>query len=70
MNTLARTATEDRVRLLEILERRVARASDQEHRSARLRVILTRCATRLRIGEAASVIQAELAARGIRLRGL
>lgn len=65
-----RTATEDRLRLVEVLERRIAQASDQAHRLARLRGILTRCVTRLRMGEAASVIQAELAAGGIRLRGL
>ena len=70
MSNLARTATEDRLRLVEVLERRIAKTSDQQHRLARLRGILTRCVTRLRIGEAASVIQAELAARGIRLRGL
>lgn len=65
-----RTAIEDRLRLVEVLERRVAQASDQEHRLARLRGILTTLVTRLRMGEAASVIQAELAARSIRLRGL
>jgi len=69
MSTI-RTATEDRLRLVEVLERRIAQSSDQQHRLARLRGILTRCVTRLRMGEAAQVIQAELAARSIRLRGL
>lgn len=64
------TATEERLRLVEVLERRLAQASDQEHRLSRLRGILTRCVTRLRMGEAASVILAELGARGIRFRGL
>lgn len=65
----ARTAAEERLRLVEVLERRVTQSSDQEHRLRRLRVIFTRCLTRLRMGEAASVIQAELAARGIRIKG-
>lgn len=68
--TQIRTATEERLRLVEVLERRIARASDAAHRLARLRAILTRAVTRLRMGEAASVIQAELTARGIRGRGL
>lgn len=68
--TTIRTATEERLRLVEVLERRIAQASDQQHRLARVRAVLTRAVTRLRMGEAASVIQAELAARSIRLRGL
>jgi len=61
-----RTADEERVRLLETLERRISRCSDQEHRLARLKRILIRCATRLRMGEASTVIHAELAVRRIR----
>ena len=61
-----RTADEERVRLLETLERRITRCSDTEHRTARLRRILMRCATRLRMGEASAVIHAELASRKIR----
>jgi len=67
--TQARTVTEERLRLVEILERRIAKTSDQQHRLARIRGILTRCVTRLRMGESASVIQAELSVRGIRLKG-
>ena len=64
--TTTRTADEKRVCLLETLERRIAGCSDQEHRLARLKRILIRCATRLRMGEAAAVIHAELTTRKIK----
>lgn len=66
MLVTTRTADEERVRLLETLERRISRCSDQQHRLARLKGILQRCTTRLRMGESSAVIHAELATRRIR----
>ena len=61
------TLTERRIRLLEVLERRIARSSESEHRLRRLRALMIEAASRLRTGEAAEVVVVMLKQRGVRI---
>lgn len=63
--TTTRTIDEARVLLLERLERKVEQLGQTVDRMQRMKKVLMPLITRLRLGEAAQVVEAELSARAI-----